>query len=372
MNTQSDEIDATFPGCAIATAPTPTKTVAVIIPCYNEESYVARCLDSILSNDYDARYLDIVVVDGMSNDKTREIVTKYAQRYPHIRLLDNRKKNKPAALNLAINETDSEVVMRIDAHAIYEESYISKLVSGLDNFDADNIGGIRETDLGRSTWQGAVGIAISHPFAAGNAVYRTGVKSPSPRLVDTVFCGCYRREVFGEIGLFNPKLIRTQDREFNLRLTYNGGKIVLDPTVRCTYFPRTQLWDYTKWVLQGAFWVYYADRFTKTRMRSSRNWIPVIFVLWNTVAFVMALLTASYSAIAFGPIALYWLTSAYFSGRASIEHRSLLLFPFLVLLFAITHYGYGLGACAGVITARYRGTANADHNLPVFSRQQAA
>ncbi len=334
-----------------------TKRVAVIIPCRNEEKYLARCLDSILANDYDLRFLDIVVVDGMSDDQTREIVAQYAKRFSNIRLLDNPQRNKPAALNLAIEATDSEVVMRIDAHAEYESDYISRLVRGLDEYDADNMGGVRVTSSGEGAWQQAVGIAISHPFAAGNAVYRTGVKSAEPREVDTVFCGCYRREVFAKIGLFNRGLLRTQDREFNLRLVAHGGKIVLDPAVRCTYYPRTGLQDYARWVYQGAFWVFYADRFTETRMRSSRNWIPPLFVAWNLLAVVIGLFAPAYAAMATAPIALYWLTAAWFSSREAVRNRSPLLLPFLLLLFSVTHYGYGLGAWAGMLVSRWQGKA---------------
>ena len=140
-------------------------------------------------------------------------------------MIDNPQVLKPIALNIGINQTKSDIVMRIDAHAVYANNYISKCVEGIYKYKADNIGGIRETDRGQNTWEKAVGIVISHPFAAGDAYYRTG--STDVKEVDTVFCGCYRRSVFNKIGVFNENLIRTQDREFNARLVESGGKIVL-------------------------------------------------------------------------------------------------------------------------------------------------
>lgn len=347
-------------------------TVAVIIPCRNEEKYIGRCLDSLLENDYDRRLLEIVVVDGMSDDQTRSIVQGYASKYPFIRLLDNPQRNKPAALNLGIQQTCSDVVMRIDAHATYASEYISRLVHGLFQHQADNIGGIRETGAGGSTWSRAVAIAISHPFAAGDAVYRTGACDSQPQEVDTVFCGCYRREVFERIGLFHPELIRTQDREFNLRLLAHGGRIVLDPGVRCTYFPRTGLRDYAKWVFQGARWVYYADRFVDTRMRSLRNLVPAAFVAWHAVVLMAWLRAPSVLVGALLPLLAYWVIAFGFALRASIKQGSPLMLPYLITLFAVTHYGYGVGSFVGLIQARLRGKQLVEHAYPRRERRQVA
>lgn len=328
----------------------PQQSVAILIPCRNERLHIVRCLDSLLANDYPHDLLEIVVIDGMSDDGTREIVKDYSQRYSFIRCLENPEKNKPAALNLGVRATNSDVVMRIDAHAVYAPDYVSKLVQGLELYQADNIGGVRENISQKTVWSRAVSIAISHPFTAGNAVYRTGVRGDEPREVDTVFCGCYPRRVFHEIGGFHPGLLRTQDREFNARLRANGGRIVLDPSVRCWYHPRTALIDYVPWVFQGAYWVFYADRFTNTRMRSWRNWIPGLFSAWSLFACVLLLVSSPLYAVAFLPLALYWLVAVACSLQESVRGRSWLLFPSLLVLFPATHYSYGLGSLFGRIT----------------------
>ena len=63
--------------------------VSIIIPCLNEEEYISTCLDSVLDCDYDKLNLEIFVVDGMSNDKTREIVSQYENKFDFITMLDN-------------------------------------------------------------------------------------------------------------------------------------------------------------------------------------------------------------------------------------------------------------------------------------------
>lgn len=99
-------------------------SLAIIIPCRNEEKYIGSCLDSLLANDFRREALEIVVVDGMSTDRTREIVSEYCKNYPFINMIDNPWHIKPNALNIGIESTNSDVVMRIDEHVVYEIDYI--------------------------------------------------------------------------------------------------------------------------------------------------------------------------------------------------------------------------------------------------------
>jgi glycosyltransferase involved in cell wall biosynthesis len=331
------------------------KTVSIIIPCRNEEQYIGSCLDSLLANDYPRDELEIIVVDGMSTDRTREIVGEYCKNYPFIKMIDNPWHIKPKALNIGIESTKSDVVMRIDAHAVYAKDYISKLLHGLFQYNTDNIGGIRETYSGDTPIANAIAAGISHSFSVGNAYWRTGTKSL--RKVDTVFCGCYRREVFDRIGLFNEKLIRTQDKEFNSRLIKGGGTIMLDPSVECTYFPRTKLRDHLKWIFTGASWLFYAWRFTSIRMASWRNYVPLAFLLYS-LFFLIVLFSTFYNffkIITVIPLAVYLSLSLYFSVEIAFRKKDLLYMPLLFLIFPATHYSYALGSLYGIIKARVLG-----------------
>lgn len=332
------------------------KSVTIIIPCRNEEKYIGRCLDSLLANDYAREVLEIVVVDGMSTDRTREIVDKYCKKYPFIKMIDNPWYIKPKALNIGIESTKSDVVMRIDAHAVYAKDYISKLVHGLFQYNADNIGGVRETYSGDTPMANAIAIGISHPFSVGNAYWRTGTKSL--RKVDTVFCGCYRREVFDRIGLFNEKLIRTQDKEFNSRLIKNDGVILLDPSVRCTYFPRTKLADYVKWNFTGASWLFYARRFTSIKMTSWRNYVPLAFLFYSLFFMIILFSTIPNHAVKIiiaMPLLVYLFLSLWFSVEISFKKKNLLYIPLMFLIFPTTHYSYAFGSLYGIIKARVLG-----------------
>jgi glycosyltransferase involved in cell wall biosynthesis len=324
-------------------------TVSVLIPCYNERERIGHCLQSLLRNDYPAGRIELVVIDGHSNDGSRELVDELARRHPNVRVLDNPARGKPQGLNLGIQSTRSDVVVRADAHAWYPPSYVRRLVEDLDRYAADNTGGVRETHIGGSRMARAIGIAISHRFAAADAHYRTGTKRV--RAVESVFGGCYRREVFGRIGLFNEHLVRTQDRELNRRLLGAGGRIVLDPQVWCLYFPRGHMRDYWRWTYEGAFWLFYARRFTAVPMLSWRNLVPLTFVLWHVVAVFGAGISTAVAGVAAVPLLGYWGCNAAISWSAARRHGDLGLAPYLALAFVLTHWSYGLGSLQGWLRA---------------------
>jgi succinoglycan biosynthesis protein ExoA len=330
--------------------------VSIIIPCFNESNYIAQCLDSLLTNNYSHDNYEILVIDGGSDDGTLEILNVYTEKYPFIRVVNNSKRSKPIGLNIGIKESIGDVIMRIDAHAVYDKNYISTLVNGLYSEDVDNIGGIRDTYIptNGSAMEIALSAAISSPVLVGNAFYRTGVLSQKT-LVDTVFCGCYKKEVFNKIGLFNKDLIRTQDREFNLRLINSGGKIMLDPSTHCTYFPRAKFLEYLKWNWNGAKWLGYASKFTDVEMLSLRNYIPIAFSVYVLFLFVVIFMKANNGiplalfATLLVPLMIYILLMLVEGVKISIKYRRLLLIPLIPLIAFLTHLSYGFALMYGRI-----------------------
>ena len=116
--------------------------LSVICPIYNEEKYIAKCIDSILNQDYPKNDLEVLFVDGMSTDRTREIVKEYASRYSFIKLIDNPNKIVPPAMNIGIKESKGEIIIRLDAHAEFPSQYFSRLTKALIDLKADNVGGV--------------------------------------------------------------------------------------------------------------------------------------------------------------------------------------------------------------------------------------
>ena len=190
--------------------------VSIVVPCRNEERYLGGCLDSILAGDYPQDRLEVLVVDGMSEDRTREILSRYTAQHPSIRLLDNPQRITPTALNTGIRAARGVVIMRMDAHVVYPSSYVSQLVAALEETGADNVGGVIETlPADKSATARAIAVGLSHPLGVGNSYFRIG--SRERRWTDAVSFGCYRRDALSRADILTefgagervPTVLRT-------------------------------------------------------------------------------------------------------------------------------------------------------------------
>ena len=326
-------------------------TVSIVIPCRNEERHIARCLNSVIANDYPHEDWEILVVDGMSTDGTRDILVEYSRRFRFIKMLDNPGKITPAAMNRGLRAARGEIIVRMDAHSTYAANYVSRCVKGLRDHDADNVGGVWIIGPMESTALAeAISLVLAHRLGVGNAHYR--LKPSEPREVDTVPFGCYRREVFDRIGLFDENLRRGQDMDFNRRLVAAGGKILLLPDVICYYHPRTDLWAFVKHNFWNGIWVFYPMRFGAVAF-SLRHLVPGLFV---------GVLFATLGA---GVLQKGWVSFAVVSGAylaaavglgvlESVRRKKVLLMLSVPLGLAALHLAYGLGTFVGLAGVLWR------------------
>ena len=215
--------------------------LSVICPIYNEERYISQFLDSILQQDYPKEVLEILLVDGMSKDRTREIISVYSRKYPCLRLVDNPQQTVPYAMNNGIKNAKGDIIIRLDAHAEYPSNYFSVLVKKLNELEgAENVGGICITlPCNNTAVAAAIAECLSNKFGMGNSYFRVGAKEVMS--VDTVPFGCFRKSLFDKIGLYDTDMIRNQDDELNGRIIKNGGKIYLLPDVEIKYFARDKI-----------------------------------------------------------------------------------------------------------------------------------
>jgi glycosyltransferase involved in cell wall biosynthesis len=322
--------------------------VSILIPCLNEEKFIAKCLDSIIANDYPKNCIEVLIIDGMSKDKTRQILNDYIQNYEFIKILDNPKKITPVALNIGIKHAKGKIIMWMCAHATYEKDYISKCVKYLYEYKADNVGGKMVTLPKSDTFIGrAIVLALSHKFGVGGAVFRTGSKDP--KWVDTVFCGCYRREIFDKIGLYNEALSSTQDMEFNIRLKKAGGKILLHPEIVSYYYTRSDLKSFNKNNFRNGVWITYPMKFASQPVRF-RHLVPLMFVLSLMGSLVLTFFLHFFLWIFLFIIGSHLLVNAYFSIRIALKENLKYLF-IMPLIFAMLHVVYGLGSLWGLLKA---------------------
>jgi glycosyltransferase involved in cell wall biosynthesis len=316
--------------------------VTIIIPSRNEEQFISNCLDSLLENDYNKKLIEIFIVDGLSRDSSRSIVSTYIERFNFIKLLNNPRKTFPSAVNIGIQASKGKLLFIMGAHAVYERQYISKCVDNSLKYDADNTGGILVTLPKDASFFGdIITTALTSKFGVGNSVFRTGTDKVME--VDTVFGGCYRKEVFDRIGLFNEKLISSSDYEFNKRLRRNGGKIILVPEIKTVYYTRATLKSFLVNNFRNGFWSVYPIAFVDYIPVSLRHLVPLTFVLSLISSFVLSLFSPFFSFLFIGILIVYFMVALFFS----VKTLKLKMIIFLPFFFFILHFSYGAGSLLG-------------------------
>jgi len=323
--------------------------LSIVIPCRNEKTFIGKCLDSIIANDYPKDKLELFVVDGMSEDGTREIINQYSQKYAFIRVLENTKKITPCALNIGIRDASGEVVMRIDAHTTVEKNYISKCITYLIEYKAANVGGVwRILPRNNSLMGKTFTLVLSHPFGIGNAYYRF-IKSGYPLWVDTVPFFCCRKEIFNKIGLFNENLARGQDQEFNLRLIKNRMKSLLVPEIVSYYYTQPNLKSFIKHNFINGVWAILPFRYSRIIPVSLRHLVPLVFISAVIIFGLSSFINTGSLYIFAAILKIYLLTNLYFSAKTAIKEKDIRFLFLSFFVFAALHASYGLGSLFGLI-----------------------
>lgn len=320
--------------------------ISIICPTYNEEKYIAGCLEAIIESDYPKKDMEVLIVDGMSSDNTREIILKYSELYPYIKLLINKEKIVPYAMNKGIKEAKGDVIVRIDAHALYPKNYFSLLVDYLYKLEADNVGLVCKTDvLHKNRKTLAIKEVLANKFGVGNSYFRVGINKIME--VDTVPFGCFRRDVFDRFGWYDTRLVRNQDIEFNKRIKRGGGKIFLIPDIYCVYYARETWRGIIKNNFQNGEWnvltVFYANAFNTL---SIRHFIPLCFVLSLILPLIFCLIDLKFIYISILSLSCYMLLMSLVT--FSLAGKKKLNVFFLQITFLLLHISYGLGSLYGV------------------------
>ena len=323
------------------TASEPGAAVSIVVPCRNERDQIEIALQSILAQESPPGGFEVIVADGMSDDGTRSILSKLAREDSRLRIVDNPGGIVSTGLNAAIRLSRSRTIIRMDAHTSYAPDYVHQCVKVLSETAADNVGG---------PWvaqgKGRVGTAIAAAFQSSFAT--GGARGHDPNYsgpVDTVYLGCWPREVFDRVGMFDEELVRNQDDEFNLRLTRSGGKIWQSTRIRSWYHPRETLRQLFRQYVQYGYWK--ARILQKHRLPASvRHLIPVCFILMLALLPLLALLWPAALWAWLVLLGLYTAANISLSAFTAAAH-GWNLFPLLPAVFATFHLAYGWGFLRG-------------------------
>ena len=317
--------------------------VSIICPIFNEEKYIAKCINSILEQDYPKDDLEVLFVDGMSKDKTRDIIKVFSLEYPFIKLLDNPDKYVPQAMNKGIEASKGDIIIRIDAHAIFPKKYLSTLVRYQKDLNADNVGGVMETLPANNSLQArAIATALSSSFGMGNSYFRVG--ATELRQVDTVPFGCFPKRVFETVGTYDEELTRNQDDELNGRVIKNGGKIYLIPNLVIKYFARDSISKTRKMFYQYGLYKPLVNKKLGSPA-TIRQFFPLMFVLGLIVGVPLLFIHKLFLYIYISILCIYLIGAVMFAIKDSKDKSEVLILPYIYLNI---HISYGWGYLVGM------------------------
>lgn len=322
--------------------------LSVIIPTKNEKNHIENFIESILKQDTEKIAIVYIFIDGGSKDGTIEIIESYLEKHDNFVLINNPKGHTPVSLNIGIRATNSDYIMRLDAHSIYPENYISILYEQMKKDEYQNIGG-RIITKGEKFFGKMHEVILESRFGVGNSAFRTSNKSG---IVDTVPFGIYKRETLDRIGYYDERLLRNQDLELNSRLRDSGYKIYLDSKLVITYFCKNKLLDILKQAYMNGFWNIILAKINVSAL-SIRHFIPLIFVLFTIFCIPFAFFFTTISLLYAYTMVVYFILSIYFSLRGIISKKlNIIYMLFLPFMFFCFHFSYGLGSLVSSLSRR--------------------
>ncbi|MCC6381320.1 MAG: glycosyltransferase family 2 protein [Dehalococcoidia bacterium] len=320
--------------------------VSVVIPCLNEERYITPLLDALAAQDYGADGMEVLVADGGSTDTTRDLVRGYASPFRRLVLVDNPKRITVGGLNAGMDAAMGDCWIIIGAHSSVRSDFVRASVQALRRTGAACVGGPIET-IGEGTVGRAIAAAMSSPFGVGNARFRYADAEGD---VDTVPFGCYHRRVWEVVGRFDESVDGADEDSYNARLIEAGGRIVLVPAIRSSYYPRRtftalarqyQEYGAAKGTLLARGRPLQPRHFAPSAMAVGGPLLLALSAVWKAARLVLALLAAAYLLVGM-------VMAARAAGRQGASA------PLTFAAMATMHLSYGAGFLRGAWRERRR------------------
>jgi len=324
--------------------------VSIIVPCYNEQSTIRLMLDAFRAQTFPCDQMEVVIADGMSTDRTREEIAAFQRDFPHldVRVVDNTARTIPSGVNRAIEATRGEIIVRFDAHSKPYPDYVENCVKAHETGRGDNIGGVWEIQPGAQTWVAkSIAVAAAHKLGVGDAMYRLGASASE---VDTVPFGSYRRSLIDKIGNYNESLLTNEDYEFNTRIRKSGGRVWLDPSIRCIYFARSTFVELMRQYWRYGYWKWRMVRHFPDTLRW-RQALPPLFVLSLIGLALISIIIPIVSWLLAAELLLYYFILFLAGAQASLKHRTFFLLPGLPLAISAMHITWGSGFLWSMLTS---------------------
>lgn len=332
---------------------------SLILLSYNERNHIDSCIKSLIQLDYPQQDYELIIVDGLSTDGTKDKIYSWKKKFLNILIIENPEHITPVSMNIGIRIAKGEYIIFLSSHVIYPSSLLIEFENAFNSVIADNVGGILITLPGNNSWLARVIQAIStHRFGVGNSEFRVGQKEG---YVDTVVYGCYNRSVFERIGLNDERLVRNQDYELNRRLVKAGGKIWQNPNIQFKYFNQSSIKGFLKQAYSNGNWNPYMWYLAPYAF-SLRHAVPLLFVVSLLISTFISFFTkiGIYLLVC---ILIPYILINLIATFQQINKYSFKIGFVLPVFFFLNHYFYGMGSLVGVFKIIFR-------TAPIFSKKE--
>ena len=323
-----------------------TIEISIIIPTYNEEKYIQNAINSILHCDIDPKTIEVIVVDGCSSDNTCLKVKELIPKHNNIFILENKMRHIPHALNIGIKNSSGNIIIRADAHCEYIYNYVSNLVKSLKSEIADVVGGrwIISPRENKKT-SSAISLIYSSKIGAGGTTYRSS-NSKKLEFVDVIPYGCFYKSTIENVGLYDERLLRSEDMDLWKRFRDKNYKIAIIPKTFIKYYVRSSFSSLFNHSLNNGFWAIWPLSFKPLNMFKIRHFIPGIFVIYLFfIPLTFFLNNLVLKIIILLPLFFYLCICIFESFKLG---KRLLDITLINIGFFCLHIGYGIGSVVGL------------------------
>jgi len=321
--------------------------ISIVMPVLNEELFIGRTLDQLYMQDYPMDRVEIVIADGGSEDRTREIVESYRNRFGSMKILDNPPRLPASGRNVGVRNSTAPYILILDGHTwIPGKSFLTDMIETFKKTGARCLcraQPLTPPDINEFERSVALCRASVLGHKPGSEIY-----SDAEGYVDPSSSGAmYHRDVFDEVGYFDESFDACEDVDFNFRVRRAGIKAFLSPKLKVHYYPRSSLPALFRQM----------RRYGKGRFRLSRKhslfspiqWIAALGVAGLGLLLLVSLFSTQAASLLRTVVGLYVLVVVFFSAflAHSKNHLGCLLYG--PLIFPAIHFGLGTGFLVGLI-----------------------
>lgn len=323
--------------------------VSVGIVAYNEAGYINTLFEQLLAQTYPKSNTEILLINSMSEDDTLGIFHNFKKahesEYKSIKVLQNEGKIQASGWNVAIDNFSGDVLIRVDAHAKIDKDFVKNNAECIMSGEMV-CGGSRPNIPANDSLEGNLVLLSDNSLFGGS--FGKYHHSTEKQYVDTVFHGCYRREVIEKVGHFNEKLGRTEDNDFHSRIRSAGFKICYNPKILSYQFSRPTVFSSAKQKYSNGFWIGKTLKINKDCI-SLFHLVPLAFVLALVVTLIFGF---AFSFIPFILLVLaYLLADLLLCATSIISAKPFKLgYLLLIFIFPLLHISYGVGTFLGIFS----------------------